>query len=138
MSFGFTGRNVTMLGPPWRKSQKVKGAAVLPCKSASELWGLRLKRFRDWGWGRGCLEFLIFLISEMGCCRALLSLVARTGLGWPKYETLDEVADMKLRTAVSFFAIAIDYRSLVAEWIHFTLFGIILPTKLKVYTLWGL
>ena len=29
--------------------------------------------------------------------------------------------------------------SLVAEWIHFTLFGIILPTiKLKVYTLGGL
>ena len=28
---------------------------------------------------------------------------------------------------------------LVAEWIHFTLFGIILPTiKLKVYTFWGL
>ena len=28
---------------------------------------------------------------------------------------------------------------LVAEWIHFTLFGIILPTiKLKVYTLGGL
>ena len=28
--------------------------------------------------------------------------------------------------------------SLVAEWIHFTLFGIILPTiKLKVYTFWG-
>ena len=27
----------------------------------------------------------------------------------------------------------------VAEWIHFTLFGIILPTiKLKVYTFWGL
>ena len=27
---------------------------------------------------------------------------------------------------------------LVAEWIHFTLFGIILPTvKLKVYTFWG-
>ena len=29
--------------------------------------------------------------------------------------------------------------SLVAEWIHFTLFGILLPTiKLKVYTFWGL
>ena len=29
--------------------------------------------------------------------------------------------------------------SLVAEWIHFTLFWIILPTiKPKVYTLWGL
>ena len=28
---------------------------------------------------------------------------------------------------------------LVAEWIHFTLFGVILPTiKLKVYTFWGL
>ena len=28
---------------------------------------------------------------------------------------------------------------LVAEWIHFTLLGIILPTiKLKVYTFWGL
>ena len=28
---------------------------------------------------------------------------------------------------------------LVAEWIHFTLFGIILPTiKLKVCTCWGL
>ena len=28
---------------------------------------------------------------------------------------------------------------LVAEWIHFTLFWIILPTiKLKVYTFWGL
>ena len=28
---------------------------------------------------------------------------------------------------------------LVAEWTHFTLFGIILPTiKLKVYTFWGL
>ena len=28
---------------------------------------------------------------------------------------------------------------LVAEWIHFTLFGIILPTiKLKVCTFWGL
>ena len=28
---------------------------------------------------------------------------------------------------------------LVAEWIHFTLFGIILPTiNLKVYTSWGL
>ena len=28
---------------------------------------------------------------------------------------------------------------LVAEWIHFTLFGIVLPTiKLKVYTFWGL
>ena len=28
---------------------------------------------------------------------------------------------------------------LVAEWIHFTLFGIILPTtKQKVYTFWGL
>ena len=28
---------------------------------------------------------------------------------------------------------------LVAEWLHFTLFGIILPTiKLKVYTFWGL
>ena len=27
---------------------------------------------------------------------------------------------------------------LVAEWIHFTLFGVILPTiKLKVYTFWG-
>ena len=27
----------------------------------------------------------------------------------------------------------------VAEWIHFTLFGIILPIiKLKVYTFWGL
>ena len=31
------------------------------------------------------------------------------------------------------------HRYLVAEWIHFTLFGIILPTiKLKVYTFWGL
>ena len=30
-------------------------------------------------------------------------------------------------------------KSLVAEWIHFTLFGIILPTiKLKVYNLGGL
>ena len=30
-------------------------------------------------------------------------------------------------------------RALVAEWIHFTLSGIILPTlKLKVYTFWGL
>ena len=30
-------------------------------------------------------------------------------------------------------------RNLVAEWIHFTLFGIILLTiKLKVYNLWGL
>ena len=29
--------------------------------------------------------------------------------------------------------------ALVAEWIHFTLFWIILPTiKLKVYTFWGL
>ena len=29
--------------------------------------------------------------------------------------------------------------ALVAEWIHFTLFGIILPTiKLKVYIFWGL
>ena len=29
--------------------------------------------------------------------------------------------------------------NLVAEWIHFTLFGIILPTvKLNVYTFWGL
>ena len=28
---------------------------------------------------------------------------------------------------------------IVAEWIHFTLFGIILPTiKVKVYTFWGL
>ena len=28
---------------------------------------------------------------------------------------------------------------LVAEWIHFTLFGIISPTiELKVYTFWGL
>ena len=28
---------------------------------------------------------------------------------------------------------------LVAKWMHFTLFGIILPTiKLKVYTCWGL
>ena len=28
---------------------------------------------------------------------------------------------------------------LVAEWIHFTLFWIMLPTiKLKVYTFWGL
>ena len=28
---------------------------------------------------------------------------------------------------------------LVAEWIHFTLFGVILPTiTLKVYTFWGL
>ena len=28
---------------------------------------------------------------------------------------------------------------LVAEWIHFTFFGILLPTiKLKVYTFWGL
>ena len=32
-----------------------------------------------------------------------------------------------------------DLSSLVAEWIHCTLFGIILPTiKLKVYTFWGL
>ena len=31
------------------------------------------------------------------------------------------------------------YYDLVAEWIHFTLFGIILPTiKLKVYTFGGL
>ena len=30
-------------------------------------------------------------------------------------------------------------KSLVAEWIHFTLFGTILPTiKRKVYTFWGL
>ena len=30
------------------------------------------------------------------------------------------------------------YGFLVAEWIHFTLFGIILPTiKLKVHTFWG-
>ena len=29
--------------------------------------------------------------------------------------------------------------TLVAEWIHFTLLGIVLPTiKLKVYTFWGL
>ena len=29
--------------------------------------------------------------------------------------------------------------SLAAEWIHFALFGIMLPTiKLKVYTFWGL
>ena len=28
---------------------------------------------------------------------------------------------------------------LVAEWIHLTLFGVILPTiKLEVYTFWGL
>ena len=33
----------------------------------------------------------------------------------------------------------IGFRILVAEWIHFTLFGMILPTiKLKVYTLGGL
>ena len=31
------------------------------------------------------------------------------------------------------------YNNLVAEWIHFTLFGIILTTiKLKVYIFWGL
>ena len=31
------------------------------------------------------------------------------------------------------------YRVLVAEWIHYTFFGIELPTiKLKVYTFWGL
>ena len=31
------------------------------------------------------------------------------------------------------------FLSLVAEWIHFTLLGRILPTmKLKVYTFWGL
>ena len=29
--------------------------------------------------------------------------------------------------------------SIVAEWIHFTLFGIIVPTiKLKMYPFWGL
>ena len=32
-----------------------------------------------------------------------------------------------------------DLNPLVAQWIHFTLFGIILPTiNLKVYTFWGL
>ena len=32
-----------------------------------------------------------------------------------------------------------EVEALVAEWIHFTLFGIILPTiKLEVYTFWGL
>ena len=31
------------------------------------------------------------------------------------------------------------FEGLIAEWIHFTLFGIILPTIiLKVYTFWGL
>ena len=35
--------------------------------------------------------------------------------------------------------LALSILDLVAEWIHFTLFGIILPTiKLKVYTFWGL
>ena len=38
--------------------------------------------------------------------------------------------------------ISVDYgrsEDLVAEWIHFTLFGIMLPPiKLKVYTFWGL
>ena len=33
----------------------------------------------------------------------------------------------------------VDTTYLVAQWIHFTFFGIILPTiKLKVYTFWGL
>ena len=32
-----------------------------------------------------------------------------------------------------------NHLNLVAEWIHFTLFGKILPSiKLKVYTFWGL
>ena len=34
---------------------------------------------------------------------------------------------------------SLTHEYLVAEWIHFTLFGIILPTiKLKVYIFWGL
>ena len=31
------------------------------------------------------------------------------------------------------------FKALVAEWIHFTVFGAILPTiELKVYAFWGL
>ena len=34
---------------------------------------------------------------------------------------------------------SISLKDVVAEWIHFTLFEIIVPTiKLKVYTFWGL
>ena len=41
--------------------------------------------------------------------------------------------------AVNFYKMIYSKEALVAEWIHFTLCGIILPTiKLKVYTFWGL
>ena len=41
-------------------------------------------------------------------------------------------------SAVLFLVHGLEF-SLVAEWIHFTLFGIILPTiKLKAYAFWGL
>ena len=43
------------------------------------------------------------------------------------------------RAQASGAASTVDFIYLIAEWIHFTLFGIILPTiKPKVYTFWGL
>ena len=51
------------------------------------------------------------------------------GLLWPQITS----------NSPPFFRVAEYDFFLVAEWIHFTLFGIILPTiKLKVYTFWWL
>ena len=58
---------------------------------------------------------------------------------WVEAERACADEGLQLATPRSKEDIKVGSKRLVAEWIHFTRFGIIIPTiKLKVYTFWGL
>ena len=89
------------------------GAGTLESETVRVFWGLL--GFRVWGlgfrvWGSGSLCLSLSLSLSLSVSLELARSLCRT----PNF-------------------------NLVAEWIRFTLFGILLPTiKLKVYTFWGL